>query len=59
MNKIEKQRKEKRLSRRELADRVGVTYEAIMHYENGAREPRASILKRLAEALECRMEDLI
>ncbi len=59
MSKLEKRRKQKGLSRQQLADAVGVTYEAIGHYENGKREPKASILKRMAKVLGCRMEDLI
>ena len=59
MSKLEKRRKQKGLSRQQLADAVGVTYEAIGHYENGKREPKASILKSIAKVLGCRMEDLI
>ena len=59
MSKLKAKRLEKGLSRTELARRIRVTYEAILHYERGTREPRASILKKLAEALECKMEDLI
>ncbi|MBQ7831298.1 MAG: helix-turn-helix transcriptional regulator [Clostridia bacterium] len=59
MTKLEKRRDAKGLSRQKLADMVGVTYEAILHYERGEREPKASILKKLAQALGCRMEDLI
>lgn len=58
MNKIEKRRKEKALSRKELAEKVGVSERVIYYYENG-RDPKASILKELAKVLECRMEDLI
>ena len=59
MTKIEKRRKEKALSRKELAEKVGVTPESIRHYEQNIREPKASVLKELAKVLECRMEDLI
>lgn len=59
LNKILKHREEKSLSRKELAEKVGVTPESIRHYEQNIREPKARILKKLAEALECRMEDLI
>ena len=59
MTKLEKRRKQKGLSRHQLADKVGVTYEAIMHYEHEDREPKASILKKIAMVLDCRMEDLI
>ena len=59
MTNIEKKRTEQGLSRQQLAEKVGVTYEAIMHYEHGNREPKASILKKIAQELKCRMEDLI
>lgn len=58
MTKIEKRRKEKALSRKELAEKVGISERVIYYYENG-RDPKASILKKLAQVLECRMEDLI
>ena len=58
MNKIEKARKEKGLSRKELAEKVGVTERAIYYYEND-REPKAGILKKIAQVLESRMEELI
>ncbi len=58
MTKIEKRRKEKALSRKELAEKVGISERVIYYYENG-RDPKASILKKLAKVLECRMEDLI
>ncbi len=45
MNKILKRRKEKSLSRKELAEKVGVTPESIRHYEQNIREPKASIKK--------------
>ena len=57
-NRILKRREEKALSRKELAQKVGVSERVNYYYEKG-REPKASILKRLATVLECRMEDLI
>ena len=59
MTKLEVKRKEKKFSRKDLAERAKVTPESIRHYECGKREPKARILKKLAEILECRMEDLI
>ena len=59
MSKIEERRKKRGLSRKELADIVDVSERAIEYYEAGKREPRASILKLIAKALKCRMEDLI
>lgn len=59
MTEIEKRRKEKGLSREDLAEKVGVTWMAISLYEKRKREPKASILKRIAKVLECTMEDLV
>lgn len=59
MTKIEKRRVKKGLSRQQFAEKVGVTYESILHYEKEMREPKASILKKMAKVLDCRMEDLI
>ena len=59
MEKLKARREEKGLSKKEFAELVGVTERAIYYYENGQREPKASILKKMAQVLECRMEDLI
>jgi transcriptional regulator with XRE-family HTH domain len=59
MTEIEKRRKAKGWSREELAKMVGITYNAVRHYEKRMREPTASILKRMSEVFGCRMEDLI
>lgn len=59
MSKLEQRRRKKGMSRQQLANAVGVTYEEIGHYENGKREPKTIILKKMAIVLGCRMEDLI
>ena len=43
--------KEKGLSQRELAQKAGVTEAAMSLYVKGTRIPRASVLARVAEAL--------
>lgn len=58
MTKIEKKRVEKGLSRRQFAEQVGISERAVYYYESG-REPKASILKKMAQVLKCLMEDLI
>ena len=59
MTEIQKRREGIGLSRKELAKEVGVTYNAILLYELEEREPKASILKKIAQSLGCAMEDLI
>ena len=59
MNKLEKLRKKKNLTQEELGKLVGVTCRAISHYEKGRRFPKKEILCKLAEVLECLIDDLI
>lgn len=47
------------LTKKKLADMVGVSSMAITHYENGDRYPDMPIIKKLAEALDVRVIDFI
>lgn len=44
-------RTEKGLSQAQLGEKVGLTADRIQKYENGARKPKAELLKRIASAL--------
>lgn len=41
------------ISRAELADRIGVSYQQVQKYECGVNRASASMLVRIAEALAC------
>ena len=49
---IQKRREELGMSREELAQKAGLSYNAIWRIENGQREPLASTLGAIAKALE-------
>ena len=49
----------KRMSKKELADKVNVTSMAITNYEKGDRKPSMEILRALAAALEVRVSDFL
>lgn len=49
--KIREARKAKGWTQQELADRMGLTQQAIQRYETGARDIRASVLQQLSETL--------
>lgn len=49
---LKKLRTEKRLSQRELAERMYVTRTSVVRWENGSRLPDAAMILRLAEALD-------
>jgi Zn-dependent peptidase ImmA (M78 family)/transcriptional regulator with XRE-family HTH domain len=47
------------LSKKDLADKAGVTAMAITNYEKGERKPSMDILKALAKALNVRISDFL
>lgn len=51
-DRIRKIRTEKGLSQTELGEMVGLTADRIQKYENGARKPKADLLKKIAAALD-------
>lgn len=62
MSKLQDKRKAAGLSQRKLADRVGLSFRMIQHYEQGSLDINKAAVEtvyRLAAALGCSMEDLI
>lgn len=55
---IEQRRTELGLSRRDLAERSGLSYPYVSQLETGDREPALKAMKQLAPALELRVEEL-
>ena len=56
---IEKLRKEKNLTQRELADKLNVTDRAISNWENGRRLPDISLMKELCNIFNISIDELI
>ena len=56
--RLKEARAKKNLSAKELADTCGISVSAVQMYECGERVPRDDVKKRLAEALEERVQDL-
>ena len=56
---IEKKRKEKKLTQKQLADICGTRQNNISRYETGARTPNLKDAKALAKALDCTIDDLL
>lgn len=52
-------RKEKGMTQEALAQSCGISRQRITNYEIGIREPNLEILKRLASALDCSVDDLL
>ena len=59
---LQNMRQSKKLSQRQLADRSGVSWRVIQHYEQGVTDinkAQAANVYKLAKALHCKMESLI
>ena len=59
ISRIEQARKEKGLTQRELANRVGVTEVSMSRYVNGARVPKGPIVVNIAKALGVSVDYLV
>lgn len=58
VNRVEEERLQTNLSRQDLADIVGVHYQTIGYIERGEYSPTLALSLRLAQALNCTVEDL-
>ena len=56
---IKKQRKKLKLTQEELAEKIGVTQKDISRWENYMHKPSQENLQKLAEALDCTVDDII
>jgi transcriptional regulator with XRE-family HTH domain len=52
-------RKDRGLSQAQLAEKLKMTRFAVINYELGKTELRATVISQLAHALECKSTDLI
>lgn len=57
--KIRRERTNLGLTQQELADRLGVTYSSVSHWEAGTSTPRVPILKSLADMFKTTVAELI
>lgn len=57
--KLKAARKAAGLTQGELAERVGCAQKDISRWENEVREPTATSLRRLADALHCLIDDIV
>jgi transcriptional regulator with XRE-family HTH domain len=59
MSNIRTARKRLELSQEQLAERIGVTQSAVSYYERSETDIGSSIVKLLADALECSADYLL
>ena len=51
--KIKATRKNAGLTQKELAQKMGLSFQSIAQWENDLRKPKIETLKKIADALEC------
>lgn len=57
---IKKIREKKKLTMQELADRAGLAgKQSVYNIESGVRNPSTPMLKKIAKALDCRVEVIL
>ena len=56
---IKKLRKENNLTQKDLADKYGVTYQAVSKWETGKNIPDISLLKEISRDFNVNIEDLL
>jgi transcriptional regulator with XRE-family HTH domain len=57
--RIREIRKERGMTQKELAQMVGVDQSAVAQWETGTSGPHRNKLSKLAQALECTVDDLL
>ncbi|MEX0595916.1 MAG: helix-turn-helix transcriptional regulator [Candidatus Paceibacterota bacterium] len=57
-NKIRVERKRKRMSQKELGEKIGVKHNTISSYENATNAPEQDSLFKIARALDIKVDDL-
>lgn len=58
VNKLQEKRVEKGLTRPQLAEKAGVSWETIKAYEVKGALPSLTVALKMADALECKVEDI-
>ena len=59
MNKLKEARKAAGLTQVELSRKTGMSQQDISSIERGDRDPTASTLRKLADALGCKIDDIV
>ena len=56
---IKQIREEHNLTQKELADKLGVTFQAVSKWENGKNVPDIGILKQISEEFHINVDDIL
>jgi transcriptional regulator with XRE-family HTH domain len=59
VDRLKSVRKSKKLTQKELAEKLGVSYSALCSYEQGLREPNIECLKKISKVLDASIDYLV
>lgn len=59
MEKLKEVRKKAGLTQVELAEKVGCSQVCVARWEKGTNDPSLKMAKALAEALKCKIDDIL
>ena len=59
MNRLKEFREKRGLTQSEIAEKLGITYQAYAHYEKGRRQPDPEQLKVLADFYKVSIDELV
>ena len=57
-NRLFEYRKKNGFSQEELAEKIGVSQQMISYIESGLKEPKTTILIRIADIFNCSLDEL-
>ena len=56
---IKKIRKDNKLTQQKLADKYGVTYQAVSKWENGINLPEVTLIRQMSKDFDISVEDIL
>ena len=57
--KLKLMRKKAGLTQKEVADKLGITYQSYGQYERGLRNPKYTSIEKIASALNCDISEIL
>ncbi len=58
-DKIKEIRTFNNMTQQSLADKVGISFQALSNYENNRRTPNIELIKKICKALGCTTDELL
>ena len=57
-NALKARRKQLSMTQKDVAKQLGVKHQTYSHYENGKRQPRIEVMRKIAQLFNSSMDEL-